>query len=139
MGLSTFLGKIVGAGVGGLAKDVADVVDMFVETDEEKKAAEVLLMKIQQEPDKWQAEINKIEAAHRTVFVAGWRPFIGWICGIGIFCHFIAFPIAVWTSNMLDKNVAMPNIQTGELMTLVLSLLGLGALRSYEKKNDLAK
>lgn len=139
MGLGTFLGKIVGSGMGAFANDIAGVVDKFVETPEEKAAAQVVLMKIQQEPDKWQAEINKIEAAHRTVFVAGWRPFIGWVCGLGLACHFMLFPLAVWVAELTNKKVAMPAIDTGELVTLVLSLLGLGALRSYEKKNNLNK
>ncbi len=65
----------------------------FVETSEERKAADLLLMKVQQNPDKWQSEINKIEAGHRTIFVAGWRPFIGWICGSGLAFHFIIFPL----------------------------------------------
>jgi len=133
MGLGSFLGKMVGSGVGSLAKDVADVVDKFVETDEEKKAAEILLMKVQQEPDKWQAQINMIEASHRTIFVAGWRPFIGWVCGVSLAMNFVVFPLLEWGSKLLDKQILRPEMDTGALMTLVISLLGLGASRTYEK------
>jgi len=62
MGFS--LAGLIGGSVGQAANGVASAINQFVETPEEKKAAEVLLMKVQQEPDKWQAEINKIEAGH---------------------------------------------------------------------------
>lgn len=142
MGLGTFFGKLVGSGIGTLAKDVASVVDQFVETEEEKKAAAALLMKIQQKPDEWQAEINKIEAGHRTLFVAGWRPFIGWICGAGLGMHFILFPLLEWSTALLDgvwiiKKTVAPVVEWQVLMTLVLSLLGLGASRTYEKMKGL--
>ena len=137
MSLGSFLGKIVGSGVGTFAKDVAEVVDTFVETEEEKKAAAIILMKVQQEPDKWQTEINKIEAGHRTLFVAGWRPFIGWICGVGLGMHFIVFPLFEWTTDLIGTKVLAPQVEWQVLMTLVLSLLGLGATRTYEKAKKL--
>ena len=137
MGLGGFFGKIVGSGVGTFAKDVAGIVDTFVETEEEKKAAEIILMKVQQEPDRWQTEINKIEAGHRTLFVAGWRPFIGWICGVGLGMHFIAFPLLEWTTDLIGDKILAPQVDWQVLMTLVLSLLGLGATRTYEKSKGL--
>ena len=144
MGLGSFLGKMVGSGVGELGKDIADVVDRFVETDEEKKAADILLMKVQQEPDKWQAEINKVGAGHRSVFVAGWRPFIGWICGTGIGLHFIVFPLLEWYTAYLSSlgfgtKVVAPSVEVGALMTLVLGMLGMSATRTYEKNKGLTK
>jgi len=138
MGISSFLGKMVGSGVGEMADKFAGVVDRFVETPEERKAADALLMKIQQQPDKWQTEINKIEAGHRTVFVAGWRPFIGWVCGVGLAFHFIVFPLAVWIAALAGTTIEPPTLETEALMTLVVSLLGLSATRSYEKKHGLA-
>jgi len=139
MGLGKFFGDMVGSGVGGLAKEVADVVDKFVETDEEKKAADIILMKVQQEPDKWQAEINKIEAGHRNLFVAGWRPFIGWICGTGLGLNFIFFPLMEWATALFGHLIKRPEMDTGTLMTLVISLLGLGATRTYEKMKGVTK
>lgn len=139
MGLGKFLGGLVGSGVGQLAKDAADVIDRFVETKEEKEAASLLRMKIQQEPDKWQTEINKIEAGHRSMFVAGWRPFIGWVCGAGLGMHFIVFPLFEWTTALLGDKVMAPQVEWQVLMTLVLSLLGLGATRTYEKSKGLTR
>ena len=134
-----FISKIIGSGVSELATGVADVIDKFVETEEEKKAAELLLIKIQQQPDKWQMEINKIEARHRSIFVAGWRPAIGWICALGLSFHFIVFPLLEWGSTLAGNPIPIPKMESGELMTLVLSLLGLGGLRSYEKRHNLVK
>lgn len=139
MGLGKWLGEMVGSGVGSLAKDVGTVINDFVETEEEKKAAEVLLMKVQQEPDKWQAKINMIEARHRTIFVAGWRPFIGWICGTGLGMNFVFFPLMEWLSALFGHFIKRPDMDTGALMTLVISLLGLGATRTYEKMKGVAQ
>jgi hypothetical protein len=134
-----FIGKLLGGGVGEMAKGVASAIDTFVETAEEKKAAEIILMKAQQEPDKWQAVTNQIEAKHRTIFVAGWRPFIGWVSGIGIGWHFVGYPFAQFICEVLGKTVTLPVLQTGELMTLILGMLGLGATRTYEKKHNLTR
>ena len=133
MGLSSFFGKLIGSGANEVAQGVADVVDRFVETAEEKKAAAVLLKKIEQEPDRWQAEINKIEAGHRTIFVAGWRPAVGWICAFALAWGWIAAPIMqfVWPTR------PMPAIEVGQAISLVMAMLGMGTLRAYEKKNNL--
>lgn len=131
------LSKLIGGSIGEMANGVAAAIDRFVETPEEKAAAQLLLMKTQQEPDKWQAEINKIEAGHRTIFVAGWRPFIGWVCGVGIAWHFILRHVADMFIQLGGKTVDLPVIESGELISLALAMLGMGALRSYEKKNNL--
>ncbi|MAH51434.1 hypothetical protein CMI37_36805 [Candidatus Pacearchaeota archaeon] len=129
-----FLAKILGSGVTETAKGIADVVDRFVETKEEKKAASILLMKVQQEPDRWQSEVNKIQAGHRTMFVSGARPFIMWICGAGLALEFVVNPILVWITGSPG-----PRINTTLLMDLVLAMLGLGAMRTYEKQKGLTR
>lgn len=132
-----WLSKIVGSGIGEAAEGVASAIDRFVETDEERQAAAVLNRKIDMEPLRWQAEINKIEAAHRSIFIAGWRPFAGWVCGIGLAWSAIGQPIAHIILQACALDVKMPEIDTGELITLLFALLGLGGIRSYEKKNNL--
>jgi len=129
------LSKLIGGSVGEMADGVASAIDKFVETPEEKKAAELLLMKVQQEPDKWQAEINKIEAGHRSLFVAGWRPAVGWVCVFALAWGWIVGPILVF---FLPGKI-LPAIEIGQAISLIMALLGMGALRSYEKKNDLTK
>ena len=129
------LSWLIGGGVGKAAEGVASAIDKFVETPEEKAAADMLRMKIQQEPDKWQAEINKIEAGHRTMFVAGWRPAVGWICVSALAWGWIVGPILVF----IFPGREMPAIEVGQAISLVMALLGLAATRTYEKKNSLTE
>jgi len=79
-----------------------------------------------------QIEINKVEAAHSSIFVAGWRPFIGWVGGVSLAYTFTLSPLLAFVFDRTD----MPVVNTGELMTLVMAMLGVGAMRSYDKKND---
>jgi len=113
--------------------------DQLFTSDEERAQAQIVLTKIAQKPHILQAEINKVEAAHRSIFVAGWRPFIGWICGLGIFWAFIGHPVFEWIITLRGLNVTAPAINTDNLLELVLALLGLGALRTAEKLSGRAK
>jgi len=133
MGLSSFFGKLIGSGANEVAQGVADVVDRFVETPDEKRAAEIIRKKIALEPDRWQAEINKIEANHRTILVAGWRPAIGWICACALAWGWILAPIL----QFLYPERPMPAIEVGQAISLVMAMLGMGTIRAYEKKNNL--
>ena len=128
-----FLSKLIGGSIGEMADGVAGAIDRFVETEEEKKAAELLLMKVQQEPDKWQTEINKIEAGHRSMFVAGWRPALGWICAAALFWGWILGP----TLMFLYPGRTFPGIEVGQAISLVMAMLGLSAVRTYEKGKGL--
>jgi len=92
-----------------------------------------------------QMEINKAEAQHKSVFVAGWRPFIGWVGGCALAWQFIVYPIMGWlwaiglARGWIPTNIAMPPmIEAGELYTIILGMLGIGAMRSYDKKNGTA-
>lgn len=80
-----------------------------------------------------QAEINKAEAQNPNVFVSGWRPFIGWVCGLGLLYQFLLSPILPWVINASGGNVPpMPGLD-GTLGELVVAMLGLGLLRSGDK------
>ena len=83
-----------------------------------------------------QAEINKIEAQHRTIFVAGWRPFIGWVCGVALAYNFVIRDLFIWITKTAD---APPALQMEHLMTVLLGMLGLGGLRTFEKVKDKTK
>lgn len=86
-----------------------------------------------------QAKINEIEAAHTSVFVAGWRPFIGWICGVGILWAFVAQPVVVWYLALSGSTVTVPEINTDGLYQLVLAMLGMGGLRTFEKLKGVSR
>ena len=81
-----------------------------------------------------QAEINKVEAQHRSMFVAGWRPFIGWVCGIAFAFHYIVMPL------LLSYTDIKPiEFDTNSLFTVLMGMLGLGGLRTFEKLKDKTK
>ena len=73
-----------------------------------------------------QLEINKVEAAHKSLFVSGWRPFIGWVCGVGLLYNVLIQPI-------FDIWVDMPEINPDLLYPVLLGMLGMSGLRTYEK------
>jgi|TARA_X000001036_G_scaffold139619_4_gene132396 hypothetical protein len=83
-----------------------------------------------------QTKINEIEAGHRSIFVAGWRPFIGWICGIALAYNFIVRDLFIWILKPMD---IPPALQMEHLMTVLLGMLGLGGLRTFEKIKDKTK
>ena len=80
-----------------------------------------------------QAEINKIEAQHRTIFVAGWRPFIGWVCGFALAYNFVLRDLLVW---YFGEATAPPALQMEHLITVLIGMLGLGGMRTFEKLNN---
>lgn len=86
-----------------------------------------------------QLEINKIEAGHKSIFVAGWRPAVGWVCVAGLSWNFLLQPLVAWilfaTGTDLDK---APQLDIGDLMVLLAGMLGLGGLRTYEKRLGVA-
>lgn len=135
------LDKLIGSGIVSAAEGVANIIDRFVETDEEKQAAEIIKAKMMMQPSLAQIELNKIEAGHRSIFVAGWRPFIGWVCGFALLWRFILFDMLIWvTVNFFPHVTALPKpTGTETLVTVLLSLLGLGAMRTVEKFGGKAK
>lgn len=80
-----------------------------------------------------QLEVNKVEAAHQSLFVAGWRPFIGWVCGAALAYQFVIRPIVTWAVPSMGYQIAeMPGLDDN-LWELLTGMLGLGGLRTYEK------
>ncbi len=86
-----------------------------------------------------QVEVNKIEAAHSSVFVAGWRPSIGWVCAAGLAWAFVLAPITSWALVVLGIRAELPAIHTDYLLELVLAMLGIGGLRTFEKLRGVAR
>ena len=87
-----------------------------------------------------QLEINRQEAAHRSIFVAGWRPWIGWVCGMGIAWAFIGHLVANWALVVFDTGVTtLPDLELDYLFELVLAMLGMGGLRTFENLKGVAR
>ena len=84
-------------------------------------------------------EINKIEAASRSVWVSGWRPFIGWSCGFAMLYAYVAQPILTFGLAQAGYLIDLPRVELGEMMPVLLGMLGLGGMRSFEKLKGLTK
>lgn len=117
---------------------VTGLLDKFIE-DKDQKAAlahdlATMAEKHAHELARGQLEINKAEASHRNIFVAGWRPFIGWTCGVALFWHFVGLPITMFVIAWLQLDMPiLPKFEMETLMTVLMGMLGLGGLRTFEK------
>lgn len=127
--------------VGKIIDGIFNIIDKVVP---DKNAAEKMKNEIQMlaltqahEEIKGQLEINKQEAAHSSIFVAGWRPSIGWVCSMALFYKYIGNPIFEWVIALKGLTVKAPVLEAGELFTLVLGMLGMGTLRTFEKMKGL--
>lgn len=122
------------AGIDLIGKVIDRVIPDRVAADKAK--AEVLSMQAKGELDQLmgQLEINKIEAGSQSVFVAGWRPFVGWICGIALAYAAILEPIMRFVAEVFFRYMGQfPEINTDITLQTLLGLLGLGAYRTYER------
>jgi hypothetical protein len=130
--------------ISSLVGPVTGILDKFVE-DKDAKAAmahEIATMaeKAAHDAAMAQVEVNKAEAQHRSIFVAGWRPFVGWVCGIALAYHFVLQPIIVFIAAFLSYELPkLPEFDMGSLMTVLMGMLGLGGLRTFEKSKGLTK
>lgn len=95
--------------------------------------AEATLLTLLGQQQQGQVEINKVEAANPQLFVAGWRPFIGWVCGVALGYTYIIAPFWAWVLVVWYPGVLLPTLPTDNLFELVLAMLGLGGLRTFEK------
>ncbi|MCK5604098.1 hypothetical protein KAR91_19580 [Candidatus Pacearchaeota archaeon] len=119
-------------GIGGFAQDMRSVFTGDL-SPEKKAEFENKLLTLQAEANKAQIQLNAVEATHTSIFVAGWRPFIGWVCGVSLAYSYVLHPILAWVVVVYGLDVKPPELDTSSLITIVMSLLGLGGLRTYEK------
>lgn len=129
----------------GIFLDAAfKVLDKIIPDPEKKAAAQLEVLKLQQAGEfkeietnlalaQGQVDINKIEAASESLFKSGWRPFVGWVCGIAFAMKYMGGPVAFMIAQFFDKHVELPPIDMLEMMPLLFGMLGLGAYRTYEK------
>ncbi|MFN0043742.1 MAG: 3TM-type holin [Alphaproteobacteria bacterium] len=80
-----------------------------------------------------QLKVNAVEAASTSLFVAGWRPAIGWCCAFALFYQYLLLPIGLWICRILGQAIDSPPVLDGALWELMFGMLGLGALRTIEK------
>jgi hypothetical protein len=129
--------------ISGLAGPVAGLLDKFIEDKDQKNqlAHDIATMADKQvhEQIMAQVEVNKQEAAHKSLFVAGWRPAIGWICGLGMLSNFIIVPMANFVLALVGQDIEIPLIDLATMMPVLMGMLGLGAMRSYEKGKGVSR
>jgi hypothetical protein len=130
------LGKLFS---GGTVKAVAGVIDELHTSEEEKEQLKLRFAEVESKLKEKQLDINKVEAGHRSIFVSGWRPFLGWVSGLSIGYVYLFQPLLDMILQMFGVEVDWVVLDLGQLMPLILGMLGLGGLRSFEKAKGLTK
>jgi hypothetical protein len=115
------------------------IVDKFVPDPDAKIKAEAELRASLQAWDAAQAATNTAEAQGGGWFVAGWRPWIGWVCGAALAIQFVIGPIAVWVLDLAGHPIQAPPTLDDMLWELMFGMLGLGGMRTFEKIRGVAK
>jgi|TARA_R110000824_G_scaffold214580_1_gene400788 hypothetical protein len=131
----SFISRLFGSGtkgIGELAKDLREAIkgkelDPNKQIETATKLAEL------------QAKINEVEASHRSIFVAGWRPFTGWLAAVGLGYAVFLEPLLRFVAKLNGYEGEFPIINTTITMQVLLGMLGLGGLRSWEKSKGVAK
>ena len=126
-----------------LVGPVSGLVSEFIEDKDERNrlAHEIATLAEKQHHAEVmaQVEVNKTEAAHKSLFVAGWRPAIGWICGLGMLSNFIIVPMTNFILALTGSPIVVPLIDLQTMMPVLLGMLGLGGMRSFEKVKGKAR
>jgi hypothetical protein len=133
---------IIGAGLKLLDKVIPDP------TEKAKAQAELMRMQhdeimavmgLEGEIAKSQIEVNREEAKAASLFVSGWRPSVGWVCSAAFALHFLVFPLVVFGAAVAGYTIQAPTFNMDSLMTVLMGLLGLGGLRTFEKMKGIAR
>ncbi len=131
--LAPILPKLIDVGAG--------LIKSFFPDPEDQRKAELEMMKWSQRLAEGQLDVNRIEAAHRSVWVAGWRPAVGWVCAAALGYAYIVRDLIAYGAAIAGVELAhpLPELELGGLMPLLLGMLGLGGLRTYEKFKGVAR
>ena len=139
MGLLSLLG--MGKAAVEPIEAVGNILDGLFTSDEERLDKKIVLERLAQNKSLAQVELNKLEASHASLFVAGWRPAVGWTCAFALAWHFFGYDMLSWVQAVFWPDTPkLPALNgTETLVTVLMSLLGLGGLRTYEKLNKVAR
>jgi len=130
-----FSGLLGGGSVVEPIVAVGNIIDQIFTSDDEREQANIIKQKLAMQPALLQAEINKVQASHRSTFVAGARPFLMWVCGCGFLFAFVINPLLQW----LAPEMGSPELPLEAMMELTLAMLGLAGLRTAEKIKGVSK
>ncbi len=125
--------RILGGGATSLVDSIGNAIDKNIVNDEERLDAH-------RKWDELQTQVNLKEAKHRSIFIAGWRPFLGWSFSIGISLHVVVMPMVQWVLLVCGfKEIPLPEFPLEIMLELVFGMLGMAGLRTYEKFKGLTK
>ena len=128
--MANLVGKMLGSAGAEIVNAVGDQINRKAEL---KADIEKTQLNADTQVQLSQSEINKTEAASASLFVAGWRPFIGWICGVAMAYHFILQPFIAFLFSVFGHPIHLPPFDMNTLYTVLMGMLGLGTLRTVEK------
>ncbi len=112
---------------------LAGILDNLTGDDKRKAEEAMKLLEMAQGQAKGQMEINREEARSASLFVAGWRPAVGWVCVLGLGYEFLLRPLGIWALAVWNPGGPIPPSLGDVLVELVFAMLGVGALRSFDK------
>lgn len=129
-----------------LAGPVLDIVNKLIPDPVAKAQAQLQILQLQQSTEfkeldnqlamvQTQTNINNTEASNQKIFVAGWRPFIGWICGAALGWNYMGIPLVGAAMTIIGHPVSIPEADLSTMMPILIGMLGLGGMRTYEKIN----
>lgn len=137
---------ILGSILGDIISPIKDIVSEVVVDKDKKNELNYKLQELVDRADSryhdelmGQIEVNKVEAQSASIFVAGWRPAIGWVGAAGLAYNFVLGPFIEFGARAFGYAGVMPSANSGELMALVTSMLGVGAMRSFDKTRGTAR
>lgn len=122
---------------------ISPLLDKFIpDADERNKLAHEIATMTQRQAHeiaKAQIQVNKKEAESKSIFVSGWRPAVGWVCVTGFAFNFIVSPIGTFLCDINNIDAALPTLDLSEMTPVLMGMLGLGAMRSFEKARGVAR
>ncbi len=114
---------------------VGNIIDQIFTSDDEREQATIIKQRLAMQPALLQAEISKVQAGHRSTFVAGARPALMWVCALGFLFAFFINPMLQW----LAPEAGSPELPLDAMLELTLAMLGLAGLRTVEKLKGVSK
>jgi hypothetical protein len=137
---------LVNVDVGSAVSSLFGLIDSLFTSDEERSNAKLRVLELQAKGDLAQLAVNTAEAANESLFVSGWRPFVGWVCGgafaysflIQPFMAFVAWGVFSSTGQVMPID-SLPTLDLAMMMPVLMGMLGLGGLRTYEKRTETNK
>jgi len=127
---------------GPIASGLFGLIDKLFTSDDERMAAKLKVLELEKSGELAQIAVNAQEAQHASIFIAGWRPFIGWVCGLAFTWAFLLYPMLsffVVASGLPVDLTLVPELDLAAMMPVLMGMLGLGAMRSWEKREGVAR